>query len=711
MPEHARGISRRQFIESGLTAGAGLLLAVDLGASANVRDKSAALAPKLLDPLGPSTFVQVAPDGTVTIWITKSEMGQGVRTSLAMVLADELDADWSRVQVRSADYDPKYPDMETGGSTSVSSLWTPLRTAGAQAREMLVLAAARQWSVPSSECRAEKGRVVHQASGRSLGYGDLSVAASMLPVPESPKLKSASEYSLIGTAVSSLDGPDRVTGRAAFGIDTVIPGLRYAAIARPAVLGAPVAGYDAAAAKAVPGVIGVYPVKAGVAVVATSTWAAFKGAEALLLKSGDSPQSGVNSTAINTMLRDKAAGDGVVVFEQGDAPGTLAQAARTVTASYEVPFLAHAPMEPMNCTARMSGGKCEVWAPTQVPGDTAKSVADRLGIEKADVTVHVTLLGGGFGRRLIADYAAEAAEIAMAAGVPVKLTWSREDDMRHGRFRPAGVNRLAAGLDPAGRAVVWTHRVATPSISESLSPGSVKDGLDAFAADGAGGLPYTIPHIRIEYAMAQSPVPVLWWRSVYASQNVFAAECFVDEVAHAAGKDPIEFRRSLLKEGSRERAVLEMVAKQAGWGHPQAGRFQGIALHHFFSDTIVAEVAEVSVNDGFVSVHRVVCAVDCGTVVNPDGAKAQITGGVLFGLSAALHGAITIDLGQILQTNFDTYRVLRMPEAPVVEVHFVPSDAPPLGLGEPAVPPIAPAVANAVFAATGVRVRKLPIVL
>jgi isoquinoline 1-oxidoreductase beta subunit len=707
---HESSVSRRDFLSSTISGGAGLVIAVELAGCARPGDSSAAAATAdaTAAPLPPSAFVQVDPSGAVNIWISKSEMGQGVRTSLAMIVAEELEADWSRVQVRQADYEARYPDMETGGSSSVSGMWTPLRTAGAQAREMLVLAAARQWGVPATECRPVKGTVVHERTSRTLNYGELAERAAALPVSAAPKLKSPAEYRLIGWAVPSLDAPDRVAGRMKYGIDTVVPGMRYAVIARCPVLGGTMKGYDPAAAKAVPGVLGVYEVSSGVAVVATSTWNAMRGRNALACRWDDAAAARINSEEISKQLHDAAAKDGVLVREVGNARAGLASGAHRITADYELPFLAHAPMEPANCTASFADGRCEVWAPTQTAGSAAKAVAARLKIPESNVKIHVMLIGGGFGHRLLTDEVEEAAEVSKAAGVPVKLTWTREDDMRHSWYRPAGVNRLEAALDANRKPVAWSHRVATPSIDESHHPGSVKNNVDPFATDGAD-LPYEIPNLRIEHAMVRTPVPVTWWRSVYASQNVFASECFVDEVAHEAGQDPVAFRRALLKEGSRERVVLDLVAEKAGWGRPAPGRFQGVALHHFFSDTVIAEVAEVSVVQGRVRVHRVVCAVDCGLVVNPDGVRAQIMGGVTFGLSAALFGAITVEKGAIAQGNFDGYRVLRMNEAPSVEVHLVPSTDSPKGVGEPGVPPIAPAVANAIFAATGKRVRKLPI--
>jgi isoquinoline 1-oxidoreductase beta subunit len=708
MKPKSESVTRRDFLAATVTGGAGLVVAVELASCARPGAKPAAAAEQTNAALPPSAFVQVEPSGDVTIWITKSEIGQGVRTSLAMVLAEELEADWDKVKVRNADYEARYPDMETGGSSSVSGLWDPLRIAGAQAREMLVLAAARQWGVPATECTAAKSFVTHGKSNRRLSYGELAARAAAMPVSASPKLKTAAEYRLIGWAIPSLDAPDRVSGRVKYGIDTVIPGMQYAVIARCPVIGGKMKGYDSAAALKVPGVSAVQEVTAGVAVVASSTWAAMQGRKALVCQWDDAVAVKLNSEEISKQLHDRVEKDGALVSETGDPRKHLAAAAKVITADYEVPFLAHAPMEPANCTAYYKEGKIEIWAPTQSAGTAVKTVAKRLGIDPSAVTVHVTMIGGGFGRRLLADEVVEAAELSKAIGKPVKLTWTREDDMRHAWYRPAGVNRLQASLDANGLPLAWTHRVATPSIDESHNPGSVKNDLDPFATDGAA-VQYAIPNFRIEHAMVRNAVPVSWWRSVYASQNVFATECFLDEVAHEAGQDPVAYRRVLLANSPRELAVLNLVAEKANWGKPPAGQFQGVALHHFFSDTVVAEVAEVSVTNGVMRVHRVVCAADCGLAVNPDGVRAQLMGGVIFGLSAAMFGAITVDKGAIVQGNFDGYRVLRMNEAPVVDVHLVTSAESPKGVGEPGLPPVAPAVANAIFAATGKRVRRLPL--
>ncbi len=698
-------ISRRAFLASGAAAGS-MVLAVDLPATSPRRPRGLPTD----SPLAPNVFLEIDGEGVITIWVSKSEMGQGVRTALPMILADELEADWSKVRLRQADADPKYGDQGTGGSTSLSDMWKPLRKAGAQGREMLVGAAAEQWGVPAAECRAESGAVLHAASGRRLGYGALAAAAAARPVPESPALKPASEFRLIGKGKPNLDTPAKVTGRASYGLDVRLPGMRFAVIARCPVIGGRMQGYDAARARAVAGVREVVEVPAGVAVIADNTWAAMQGRRALECRWDDGALTRLDSAGISRMLNDRALLAGALARNDGDAPGALARASKTIEASYEVPFLAHATMEPMNCTAQVVGDRCEIWAPNQIPGWAKQEAARAIGLDPANVTLHVTLMGGGFGRRLLPDYVVEAAQVAKAApGPPIQLVWTREDDMQHGWYRPASVHRMQGAVDRAGKPVAWLHRVVAPSISEQRWPGSVRNGLDSDAVEGATDVAYAIPNLRVEYGMLNTPVPVSWWRSVYPSQTAFANECFLDELAQLAGRDPVEFRRGLLGGAPRHLAVLETAAAKAGWGRVAAGRAQGIALHRFWSDAIVAEVAEVSIINGKVRVHRVTCAVDCGLVVNPDGVRAQLESGVLYGLSAALHGAITVEGGRVRQSNFHDYPVVRMPEAPVIEVHFVGSDEMPKGVGEPGTPPIAPAVANAVSRLTGRRVRKLPI--
>jgi isoquinoline 1-oxidoreductase beta subunit len=548
---------------------------------------------------------------------------------------------------------------------SVSDMWKPLRTAGAQARQMLVAAAAARWGVAAGDCETEAGAVRHAATGRRLSYGDLVADAAKLPVPSAPRLKTAADFRLIGTRVANLDTPDKVTGRAKYGLDTRLPGMRFAVIARCPVIGGTMQGYDAARARAVPGVQHVVEVPNGVAVIADTTWAAMQGRNALQCHWDEAAQARLDSERISRMLHDRARQAGALARNDGDCPSALAGAAKTLDVSYEVPFLAHAPMEPMNCTALVTPESCEVWAPNQWPDWARTEVASAIGMPAEKVTLHVTLMGGGFGRRLLPDYAAEAAQVARAVpGTPVQLVWSREDDMQHGWYRPASVHRMQGGLDAAGRPVAWLHRVIAPSISEQRWPGSVQNGLDGDAVEGARDLAYAIPNLRVEYGMLQTAVPASWWRSVYPSQTVFANECFLDELAQLAGADPIGFRRALLTDQPRHLAVLDVVEKASGWRTPlPAGRARGVAMLRFWSDTIVAEVAEVSIAEREVRVHRVTCAVDCGLPVSPDGVKAQIEGGVMFGLSAALFGAITIEGGRIQQSNFHDYQVMRMPQA------------------------------------------------
>lgn len=697
----ATPVSRREFLGT-----SGLALAVT---ALPGRRLAGMPAPAATRALAPSAFLEITPDGIVTVWVSKSDMGQGVRTALPQILAEELEADWSRVRIVQADAHPRYGDMGTGGSSSVSSLWGPLRTAGAQAREMLIAAGAARWGVPAAECRAREGAVEHPASGRRFGFGDLVQRAAMLEVPADPPLKDPSAFRLIGTDVPGLDTRDKVTGRAQYGLDVVVPAMRYAVIARCPVFGGTMRGHDPARALAVPGVLEVLEVPSGAAVIASGTWAAMQGRKALECRWDEGPAAGLDSATLSRQLHDRAALGGALARNDGDAADAIAGAAQALEATYEAPLLAHATMEPMNCVADVRADRCELWAPTQAPDWARNEVATALGFSPEQVTVHTTLLGGGFGRRFQYAELVEAAQVSRAAGMPVKLVFTREDDMQRDWYRPMSVHRMAGGVDRQGAVTGWLHRVVVPSIGNQLWPGSVKNGYDPDAVDGAVDLRYAIPNLRVEYGMITNPVPIGWWRSVYASQTCFANECFLDELAAAAGRDPLAVRQELLAHSPRHRAVLDLAAAKAGWGTVPAGRAQGIAIHHFFSDAIVAEVAEVSIEGGKVRVHKVTCAIDCGLAVNPANVRYQVEGAVIYGLSAALYGAITVDKGRVTQSNFHDYPVVRMPEAPVVEVHIVPSAEAPKGVGEPGLPPIAPAVANAVARLTGKRVRRLPI--
>lgn len=697
----AGGLGRRDFLKLAAGGGAGLWLAVHLPGRAEAAEAAGAA-------LQPDAWLRVAPSGEVTVFLGKSEMGQGTFTGMAVLLAEELEADWARVQVVQADADAaRFGNMITGGSRSVRGLFDPLRRTGAAAREMLIAAAARRWKVAPASCRAEQGAVVHPPTGRRLGYGALASAASREPVPKDPPLKAPKDWRLIGTRVPRLDTPDKVRGRTRFGLDVRVPGMRFAVVARPPVVGGRVAGFDAAAALAVPGVRKVAVVPSGVAVVADSTWAALKGREALGATFEPGPNGAFDSAALARRLAEAAPEP--PARSEGKLEEALAGAAQRLEATYELPLLAHATMEPMNCTAHVRAGEAELWAPTQAPTWAQADVAKALGLPVEKVRVHVTFLGGGFGRRALPDFAVEAAEVSRAAGGPVQVVWSREDDVRHDFYRPAGRNELRAGLDAAGRLVAWHHRVRSPSIGKQLFGAAARGGGAPDVLEGAIGFPYQAGAVQVDAAMPEVGIRLGWWRSVYASQNAFPEECFIDELAAAAGKDPLAFRLEHLPAGHRLRGALELAAARAGWGTPPApGRGRGLACHSSFG-AHVAEVAEVSFESGRLRVHRVVAAVDLGVALNPDSVEHQVQGSIAYGLSAVLRGEITLQKGAVVQGNFDDQEPLRIDEMPLVEVHLVPSAEAPGGIGEPALPPLAPAVANALHALTGRRVRRLPI--
>ncbi len=691
-------LSRRRFLAVSAGTGAGLWLGVHLPG----RAEAAPAAPARFEP---NAWLSIEPGGAVTIWVAKSEMGQGVLTSMPMIVAEELEVDWPRVSIRQADAEERYGRMMTGGSSSVRTSWLPLRKAGAAAREMLVGAAAARWGVDRSPCRAESGAVLHPGTGRRLAYGDLAADAAKQPVPADPALKDPKQFRIVGKPTRRLDTPPKTTGKAVFGIDVRVPGQKFAVVARPPVHGGKVATFDAKKAQAVRGVSGVYAVPSGVAVVADSTWAAMQGRDALGATFSDGPNGALDSAGIARMLREEKA-EPIRVRTEGDVATAMAKASRRVEATYELPILAHATMEPMNCTADVRGDRAEIWAPTQAPQWAQGEAAKALGLPPARVVVHTTLLGGGFGRRALPDFAVEAALVSKAARVPVQVLWTREDDMRHDFYRPPSVNELRAAVD-GGRLVAWHHRVRAPSIGAQIF--GKQGGERPDVVESAADVPYRSPAVLVDCVVPELGIPVGWWRSVYASQNAFAEECFVDEVAAAAGADPFAFRRDHLPAGSPLRAALELAAAKAGWGTPlPAGRARGIACHSSFHSH-VAEVVEVSIQKARPRVHRVVAAVHCGRVVNPDTVEAQVESAIVYGLSAALRGEITLARGRVQQGNFDEYEPLRMDEMPAIEVHVVPSADDPTGIGEPGLPPIAPAVANALFALTGKRIRRLPI--
>ncbi len=666
-------------------------------------------------PFAPNAWLRIGADDSVLVIVDRSEMGQGVATSLPMLLAEELEADWTKVQIEFAPADKAYINplfglQGTGGSSSIRAAWTPLRKAGAAAREVLIAAAAQRWGVKATECHAERGAVVHTKSKRRLRYGQLATRAATLPVPTDVPLKDRKDWHIAGKPTKRLDTPSKTNGRAKFGIDTWVPGLRVAVVARSPVFGGKVKSFDATAAKAVEGVHTVVQISSGIAVVASGYWPAKLGRDALKVEWDEGPGATVSSASISQLFTERAGQSGAVARHDGDPEGTLGGAASKVDADYELPFLAHTTMEPMNATAHVRADGVDIWAPTQFQQGAQGLGAQIGGVPPEKVQVHTTYLGGGFGRRFELDFIQEALEASKAAGAPVKVIWSREDDIRNSQYRPANFHRMHAGLGADGRPVAWTHRVVAPSIMARVFPNMVQNGLDGEAVEGGMGMPYAVPNVHVDYVLTDTGIPVGFWRSVNNSFNAFAVESFIDECAAAAKADPFEYRRSLLTNAPRHRGVLELAAAKAGWGTPApAGRARGIAVFKSF-ESFVAQVAEVSVSPaGEVRVHRVVCAVDCGQYVNPDTIEAQMQGAIVFGLTAALKGAITIDKGRVQQSNFNDYEMLHLAEMPVVEVYIVPSIEAPGGIGEPGTPPIAPAVCNAIFAATGKRIRKLPI--
>jgi isoquinoline 1-oxidoreductase beta subunit len=699
-------MERRAFLQTAGTVGAGLVIGFRIPTRGEQEPA----------PFAPNAWLRIGPDDSVLVIVDRSEMGQGVTTSLPMLLAEELEADWTKVQIDFAPADKAYINplfglQGTGGSSSVRAAWTPLRKAGAAAREVLITAAAQRWAVKREECHAERGAVVHAKSKRRLRYGQLVARASTLPVPTDVPLKDPKTWTIAGKPTKRLDSPSKTNGRAKFGIDTWVPGLRVAVVARSPVFGGKVKSFDATAAKKIEGVRDVVQISSGIAVVASGYWPARQGRDALKVEWDEGPGATVSSASISQLFAERAAQAGVVARHDGDPDGSLGGAASKVEADYEMPFLAHTTMEPMNATAHVRADGVDIWAPTQFQQGAQGLGAQIGGVPLEQVKVHTTYLGGGFGRRFELDFIQEALETSKAAGgVPVKVIWSREDDIQHAQYRPANFHRMRAGLGADGKPVAWTHRIVAPSIMARVFPNMVQNGLDGEAVEGGVGMPYAVPNVHVDYALTDTGIPVGFWRSVNNSYNAFAVETFIDELAAAAKADPFEYRRGLLANAPRHRGVLELAAAKAGWGTPPpAGRARGIALHKSF-ESFVAQVAEVSVSPaGEVRVHRVVCAVDCGMFVNPDTIEAQMQGAIVFGLTAALKGQITIDKGRVQQSNFNDYEMLRLAEMPVVEVYIVPSSEAPGGIGEPGTPPIAPAVCNAIFAATGKRIRKLPI--
>jgi isoquinoline 1-oxidoreductase subunit beta len=700
-------LSRRDFLTAGVAAGAGLVIGFYLphGSSAS------------RNAFAPNAYLKITPDGKITIVVARSEMGQGVRTSLPMILAEELEADWKQITIEQAGASMLYGDQTTGGSASVRTTWDPMRKAGAAAREMLISAAALEWGVPRSGCKAENSAVVHAASNRRLTYGQLASKAGAQPIPTDVPLKQAKDYQIVGKPLPRLDVPSKVDGKAEFGIDFRLSGMKYAVLARCPVIGGKVASFDDKESRKISGVGFVGKISdSAVAVVADSVWSAMEGRRVLNVQWDEGLNKDLNSAAIFESLKKSASGKAVTLYSTGDVSKA---SGRRIAAEYQLPLMAHAAMEPGNCTAHFRGSSCELWAPTQVPQDVRDSVAQAIGLDPDQVKVNVTLMGGGFGRRLEHDYGVEAALVSKAANTPVKVLWTREDDMRNSTYRPASYHQLSAVLDGRGWPVAFSHRIVAPSISgQKGSP--TPNGVDPDLPDEAA-LIYSFPAATVEYVMTETPVPLGWMRSVYALQAGFASESFIDELAAAAKKDPLEYRLHLLSKDedikyfdtvwhtARMRGVLQLAAEKAGWGKPlPAGHYQGIACFGCFS-TYMAEVVEISMEGDQPHIHRVVAAMDCGQVVNPNILEQQIKGGVIYALTNALRAQITIEKGRVIQGNFDDYAPIRMNEAPLIEAYSVPSTEAPTGAGEPPVPPLAPALCNAIFAATKKRIRALPI--
>jgi isoquinoline 1-oxidoreductase subunit beta len=724
--------TRRSFLKTSTLAGTGLVLCFELPRSITSE------GPEVFEP---NAYISITPDNVVRLWITRSEMGQGVRTTLPMMLAEELEAGWSQIQYEQAMPGGRFKGirLRTSGSGSTVGTYNALRKAGATAREMLIAAAAERWSVDASSCRADQGTVVHLATGRKLTYGELAAAAARQRVPDNPPLKHPKDFRIIGKPLNRIDGRTIVTGQAVYGIDVHVPGMLYAVMARCPFVGGKVASFDATKALAVPGVRHVVPVKTGiatgVAVVADCTWAAMKGRDALKVEWDHGPNADFDSAHFLTRMRDQLAQqqEGYFVRNDGDVRKALGSTAKKLEATYEFPFQAHAPLETMNCVADVRKESCEIWAPTQCPEVAQSETARMLGLPQDSVKVHITLLGGGFGRRLFADYVPEAVEVSRAVGKPVQMLWTRSDDMRCGFFHPADVEHIAGGLDANGRPVAWVQRSIGSNLSMFGFPAEEQKKnprlyFDEGSPWGSFDNPYNFPNLKADFIPLNSPVPTGPWRAVEYPATVFARESFLDEMAHAAGQDPLEFRLHLLEPGdvlkvgdskidrSRLIRVLQVVAEKSEWKRPLAqtgdrlwGR--GVACNVYDENCFLGQVAEVSVGrqSHDIHVHRIICAVDCGIVVNPLGLEGQAESGITWGLSATLHGRIDFKNGAAVQENFQDFEVIRMDELPEIETHIVVTDHPPGGFGETAVPPVAPAVANAIFAATGKRIRSLPI--
>jgi len=707
----ANGLSRRRLLQVGAAAGGGLMLSLSLPFPSHRAEAAVA------DEFAPNAFIRIGSDGRIILIMPYVEMGQGTYTSIPMLIAEELDVNLKQVQLEHAPPNEKlYANpllgvQATGNSNAIRGAWKPLREAGATARIMLVAAAAKRWGVDPKSCRAQDGEVAHVPTGRRLKYGELAAEAAKMPVPAGVTLKAPEDFKLIGTPAKRLDAPAKVNGTAVFGIDVHPPGVKVATLVQSPVFGGRVKNLDDTAAKAVKGVRQIVRLDDAISVVADHMGAAKKGLAALNIEWDDGPHAKLTTADVARELEQATLGSGAVAQNIGDADKALASVTTKIEAIYQAPFLAHATMEPMNCTVHFRKDACEIWIGSQAVARVQAMAAKAAGLPPEKVIVHNHLIGGGFGRRLEADGAVRAVEIAKHVDGPVKVVWTREEDIQHDMYRPYWFDRLSAGLDEQGRPVVWKNRFAGSSVIARWLPPGFKDGLDPDSTEGAIDLVYDLPNFRVEYVRLEPPgIPTAFWRSVGPSHNVFVTESFIDEMAAAAKQDAVAYRRALLDKSPRAKAVLDLAAEKAGWGQAlPKGSGRGVSLQFVFG-SYLAQVAEVEVSkEGTVRVRRVVCAVDCGTVVNPDTVQAQIQSGIIFGATAALYGEITLKNGRVEQTNFDTYQMLRMNQAPAIEVHIVKSAEPPGGLGESGTSAIVPAIANAIFAATGKRLRKMPV--
>ena len=728
-------VKRRDFLKKSAAGSAALVIGFHLSPRA-FGDQAKDQEEKTPNPF--DAWVRITPDNRVTLVLGKSEMGQGVYTSLPMILAEELCADWKQVRVEQAPTNPKIYDLGTGGSGSVEGSWLPLRQAGAAARELLIAAAAKKWEVGADTCKAKNGYVVHGHPERSFRFGELVAEASKLPIPDLHKvpLKNPSDFVIVGREVLRLDAAAKSTGSAKFGIDSRVPGMLYAVIARCPVFEGKVASFDATKAKAVPGVRDVFEIKTsgrgasttgGVAVLADNSWAAIQGRKALAVNWDEGPAANESSDELRKQFLENAAKPGKnVLRNDGDADAALSASAKKVEAIYELPFAAHVCMEPMNCTVHIGPDSAEAWVPSQGPQWAQAVIAEIAKLPPEKVVVHTTLMGGGFGRRYHADFVMEAAQVAKISSNPVMVLWTREDDMQHDFYRPASYHRLQGALDGEGKLAAWKHFQTSTSIAAKWSQKGADDpGMGEFGSGAT--IPYSTPNVRIEYTLAHSSAPRAWWRSVEHSSSGFVMESFVDELAHASGQNPLAFRLKLIGDDrkipqfgegredyhpldtARLKGVLRLAAEKAGWDKPlPQAQGRGIAaFYSFFS--YVAAVAEVAAHPSSFKVKRLVCAVDCGRVVNPNGVRAQVESAAIYALAATVKDAITVDRGRVVQANFNDYEMIRMNEAPPIDVYLVPSSEDPSGIGEPTVPVIAPALCNAIFNATGKRLRRLPI--